>query len=581
MNEDTQIKKAIERAEDLLKQRRQVLSLPPEKALDRILDSPQPAALVHSFPEEDFYFLIHDIGPEDSLPLLSLASDRQWEYIFDIEAWKRDRIEIISVTKWLDLLLNADSNRFIRWLLDHKTEFIEFYLFENIEVIIREHDQDPSDFGEGFFTIDDTFYIRFTDHSFAPEPDKAIKERRNAFLTKLIEHLAAYDHVMYQHLLLEALSIIPAESEEEAYRLRNVRLAEKGFLPFEEAIGIYQPLSPQELEKQSTKSIARSLEKTFLPVPLYHVEMLKEDNLFTNSLKEIETDEILRQIQTEFAGLSNQIIAADQKIIREKEKLRSVLRKACGYLSIGLERLTKENRKPGVARAAELIEKYPLSQIFRIGYGLALELKWQAERWHTKCWFAKQRLPLSFWGEEWLGVLGGLLIKKPLFFDNYKTGVLYREFDSIDDIKETERVLNEIIAFDDLLSLMAIEVKPLSDSLLTHKNFLLTLWARNYLGLSEELSPLALNELKRFFDDLFTGFPDPGKDRPRKTNISMKESFLNWLSDKAGLDPYEISKKLGQALENLFSEIESEYGKVSTKDLDPRYVYLFLLAKQF
>ena len=577
MNEDMQNKMVIERAENLLRQRRQILHMSPEKALDYILDSSQPAAIVHSFSEEDFYFLMHDIGPEDSLPLLSLASGRQWEYIFDIEAWKMDRIEIISVTKWLDLLLKADSSRFTKWLLDHKTEFIEFYLFKNIEVIIREHDQDPSDFGEDFFTIDDTFYIRFADRSFAPESDKVITEHRNVFLEKFIKCLAEHDHATYQHVLLEALSVIPAESEEEAYRLRNVRLAEKGFLPFEEAIGIYQPLSPHELEKQSVKFITKSLEQNFLPIPLYHTEMLTGDNLFINSLKKIEIDEILQQIQTEFAGLSNRIIAADQKTIRKKKELRSVVKKVCGYLSIGLERLTKENKKPGVVRIAELIKKYPLSQIFKTGYGLALELKWRAERWRTGCWFTKQNLPLSFWGEEWLGVLGGLLIKKPLFFDNYKTGVLYREFDSINDIKKTERVLDEIIAFDDLLSLMAIELKPLSDNLLTHKNLLLTLWARHYLNLPNELSPISLNEFKRFFDDLFTEFPDTEKDRQRKTKISMKESFLNWLSDKTSLDQYKISQKLGQALENLFSEIESEYGKVSTKDLDPRYIYLFLL----
>ena len=57
----------------------------------------------------------------------------------------------------------------------------------------------------------------------------------------------------------------------------------------------------------------------------------------------------------------------------------------------------------------------------------------------------------------------------------------------------------------------------------------------------------------------------------------MKELFLGWLSDRASLTNYEISGKLGHTLENLFSEIESEYGKVSSKDLDPRYIHLFLI----
>jgi hypothetical protein len=57
----------------------------------------------------------------------------------------------------------------------------------------------------------------------------------------------------------------------------------------------------------------------------------------------------------------------------------------------------------------------------------------------------------------------------------------------------------------------------------------------------------------------------------------MKESFLSWLSDRTGLANYEISGKLGHTLENLFGEIESEYGKVSSKDLDPRNIHLFLI----
>ena len=57
----------------------------------------------------------------------------------------------------------------------------------------------------------------------------------------------------------------------------------------------------------------------------------------------------------------------------------------------------------------------------------------------------------------------------------------------------------------------------------------------------------------------------------------MKESFLSWLSHSTGLSNFEISRKLGHTLERLFSEIESEYGEVSSEDFDPRYINLFLI----
>ena len=579
MNKDTQNKHPIKPAQRLSMQRKEILSLPADRALDYILNAPHPSAIVHSFPEEDLYFLVHDIGLEDSLPLLSLASNKQWEYMLDIEVWKKDRIEIRSVTKWLDLLFQAAPDRFIKWFLSKKLEFIEFYLFKNIEVVIREHDQDPSDLGNGLFTLDDTFYIRFADYPFEEKSDGEFQKIRNKFLTNFMHRLADYDLITYQSVLLESSSIIPAESEEEAYRLRNVRLAEKGFLPFDEAICIYQPLRPQDIDKHERKyTLVGSDPDSHIPAPAYTVRIIKEDNLFTEALQTIKAEDVLLQIQSEFAALANQIIAADQKNIRNRDELRNVVKKACGYIGIGLERLTGANKVLDVNQSAALIQKYMLSHIFRVGYTLCLDLKWKAEKWRSKSWFAKNGLSLSFWDEEWLGVLGGLLIKKPLCYDNYQTtSSLYRDFSSIEDIRKAEKVLDEIIAFDDLLSLMTIKFETIGDRAITYKNLILTLWARHYLSLPEELAPLSLDELKTFFDDLLIIPKKSQKNKQRKISISMKESFLSWVSEKTGLNIHEITQRLGRTLENLFNAIESEYGGVAKKDLDPRHIYLFLV----
>lgn len=591
MNEDPQLRQAIQRAQNLLETRRRIISLPPEKALDSILEMHQPAALVHSFPEQDFYFLIHDIGPEDSLPLLQLASARQWEYILDMEIWDRDRIKMESVTQWVDLFLQADPERLSKWFLYEQTEFIEFYLFKNIEVKIREHDQDPSYFGDDFFTYDDTYYIRFRDYPFDPKTDSKTKKFRRFCLKKVLDRFAGGDPVRYQQILHESLAVIPSEFEEEAYRLRNVRLAEKGFLPFDEAIGIYQPLSDSQIKNSGKKYISNRYESHTMPRPLLYPEkMMEPDDFFAGSLKVIETDNLLQQIQTEFAGLCNQIITADEKKIRSREELRDVVKKACGFLSIGLQRLMKNPEKPDVSQGAELIRRFLLSDIFRAGYGVASRLKRRAENWLAQSWFMQNDLPLSFWDEEWLGVLGGLLVKKPLFFDNYKTGVLYREFACPDDIEETERVLSSIIAFDDLFSMMEIKPRPLSSGFMTYKNLLLTLWVKDYLELPDKSeTPVSIDfgEFKRFFAELFpevshfacsgSDEPDSLKPEPGKISISMKESFLNWISKESGLDPFEISAKLGQSFEDIFAEMESAYGQVLLKDLDPRYIQMFLL----
>ena len=198
MTDDKIDKKALERFRTLQEKRQQLMALEPKDALERILQDPQPLPLVHSFPEQDLYFLIHDIGPEDTLPLLSLASDRQWEHIADLETWQKDQIDLKSVARWLGLLLDADPDRFIRWFLEQKLEFIEFYLYKNIEVRVREHDQDSSEIGSDFFSLDDSYYIRILDQAVESEADEISDDQRKKFLTKLIKHLADFDHRTYQ-----------------------------------------------------------------------------------------------------------------------------------------------------------------------------------------------------------------------------------------------------------------------------------------------------------------------------------------------------------------------------------------------
>jgi hypothetical protein len=286
-------------------------------------------------------------------------------------------------------------------------------------------------------------------------------------------------------------------------------------------------------------------------------------------------------IQSEFANLCNQIIVADHKTIRERDQLREIVKKGCGYISIGLERLSENRSRVDPRQAAALMTRYPLRQIFKVGFGAALKLKWQAEKWLDQCWFARRELRLTFWGEKWLGVLGGLLIKKPLFYDNYKTGVLYREFESLADINNTEDNFNRIKAIDELLSLMSIEIdRPSAYGFLTYKNLILTLWAGHYLDLpAGKLKPLALNDFKPFFEALLPLRPGGGSDQKRKISRQLKQNFLEWLADDTGLKDFEIAGHLGRTLEHLFKEIEDEIGQVDGKKLDPRYVQLFLLEE--
>lgn len=574
MNEKNPSLLKDEKQKALAADRKKILGLSPEKALEVIAEHPFPVTLIQSMAEEDLYFLVHHIGPDESMPILALASNDQWDYFIDIEGWDKDQINPHQMTRWLKRLLKADADRFTYWIIGEKKDETAFYLYRNIELHIREYEQDPSEISGDFFTEDQTYYIRPRAY---PKEHEKLQEERDLFIKDLLNRLAVYDYALYRDFLLKTQSLIPAETEEELFRQRNVRLAEKGLLPFDEAIGVYQHLKPEELlnrERKSETFEGRNVDT--YPFAIDPEQPAKDADLFSQTLSRINDPAMLQKLQAEFAALCNQVITADQIRIREKEALSPIVRKVSGYLSIGLEKTASKQQNDAPYAHANVIQKYLLSDIFRVGYGCALNLKWKTEKWQRTSWYHHQGLPLNFWGEVFMGVLGGLLIKKPLCFDNYKTGSLYREFSGLLDIETTEARLNTIIAFDDLLSIMDIEIgPPQSHGLLTYENLLLTLWANHYLntdGSAKAPQALTLEQFKRLDKELWRHGP-----RPRKISDTMREIFLGWLSDRSGLTPLDISERMATALEQLFKNIEAELGNVTQKDLDPRFISLFLI----
>ncbi len=564
-----------QRLRELARDRRAILGLPPEKALDAIADHPYPVTLVQSMAHEDLYYFVHHVGPDDALPILALASNEQWEYMVDMEGWEQDHIQSHQMTQWMARLLKSDPDRFTHWIANHKQEETALYLFRNIQLHIREYEEDPGDIGHEYFTEDQTYYIRLLPY---PKEHEKLQEERDQFVKDLLNRLSVYDHPYYRDLLLAAHSVIPAETEEELFRQRNVRLAEKGLLPFDEAIGVYQPLSAADLAERSPKSErfdGRIVDA--YPFPIASKSSAEADNLFSRTLAQIHDAPSLEKLQAEFAGLCNQVISADQRRIREKAALDGIVRKVSDYISIGLEKAEAQADEVAPYFHAKLLQRHLLADLFRVGFGCALSLKWRADKWHAASWYANAGLPISFWGEHLMGVLGGLLLKKPLCYSAYAAGELYREFATLAEIEDARAQLNRMIAFDDLLSLMGVEIGRLrNDLLLTYENLLLTLWANHYLDMgTDPRMPVLLNreQFARLFNELWEE-----DARPRKISNAIREIFLGWLADSSGLRRYEISERMAPELEQLFGKIESELGEVKPEDLDPRYITLFLMA---
>ncbi|HEX9910413.1 MAG TPA: DUF6178 family protein, partial [Desulfatiglandales bacterium] len=365
---------------------REIFSPSGSVALNRILALEDPDAFVRNMAHVDLYWVVKKIGEEDALPVLQMASSEQWEFLLDLELWKKDRLDLRQATAWMERLLQADPDRLVRWLLSEGEYFTYFYLSRNLQVEFKSKDE-MHDVEEGFITLDGVHYMRILD----PEHEEVLRN--------LLQHIASKDYARYHAILMGLSGVAPAEVEEEMYRRRNGRLSEDGFLPYEEAISVYTALKKDLLKKKPSPPVvdSRSSQEDRAEAPLMPILHLSENHLMVEAMRKSGDPLLLNRIALEFAGLCSQVFSAEGLSENTPEALVQTVRKAAGYVNVALERWSGRD----LALCERVLRENPLLDLFRSGFTLALEVRWETEQWLKKAWFARRGFRPTFWEEEW------------------------------------------------------------------------------------------------------------------------------------------------------------------------------------
>ncbi len=522
--------------------------------MDRILAHDNPRHLVQQIPAQDFYWLVKKVGDDDCIPLLRMASDVQKQHLLDLEMWEGDRPNPVTLSLWFARLHLADPRGLIQWFRTHGESLAYYYFFKKIRVEIR-NDEETQDL-EGKFTLDGTFYVS------TPDTDE------REIIEGILRSLAAEDFEQYQRFLATLGGVIPAEMEEDLYRMRNVRLAEHGFLPAEEAMAVYSRFTPDKLALDEPAASVeefsyKKIRELVAVSPLLHVQ---GDNLLTRAFSEIEDPYEVDRIRLEFAGLCNQIIAADGMGVNDLDALIRTCKKAAAHMNLALEKVCGSS----VSMAQGILNKNNLISLFRVGFGLVLDFKWEAERWVKESWFFAQGLEISFWGEAWGNRLKGILKKKPFFYQEVGGEGAYTSFEHISEIETCRTCLNQLKVLDQLFAGLTRMYPPDTGtvgSVPRHfRHVLFNLWARQILNLSPGFSGLKKDQAVLFFPRLRRGEEGP----PYEMSV-FKDVFINDFVACAAHLIEGSRTDLKEVLQLIWKEFVAEYAYVDTNDLDERY----------
>lgn len=533
--------------------------------MHRLMQVDDPREMIRCISAEDFYWMIKKVGEQEVLFLLELASEEQWQYVLDLETWSYDRLDLENSVTWLDLLAQADPLRLVRWLFSGEESLVTYLSFRSLDVIVVEDEEEAWDIPDGFFSLDGVHYIRARNSEDRP------------LIEQLLRIMADEDYDRYHSLLVNLDGVLPAELEEEMYRLRNVRMAEHGFLPREEALEIYAPLDPGNLKPAEAKILPRWFEKTdeggLVPIaPLEHAE---SGNLLTEIVATRLDPGLRDRIRLEFAGLCNQILSADGGFSPEFETLVRVCQKAVSYVNLGLEGLCGKDYDT----IEKMLKDQRLVSMFRVGYSLALKVKWEAERWVARGWFAGKGLKPGFWGEYWGGILSGILRPRPVLYVGAQRPDEFRDFEWLSDLAECLKVIRRLMVLDGLLEKLAgvyrLDPELLEGRELTFRPLFFNLWCRRLLKAEPSFDPITLAQAKSFLNKLRSGKRERGAPYPM---TGYDERFVkDFMAFAADSNP-EAALILEETLLLVWQEFQDEVEWVSLEDLDSRYSK-FLLIK--
>ena len=540
---------------------KEILSQSGSAALNRILTLDKPEEFVRGMAHVDLYWVVKKVGEEDALPILQMASSEQWGFLLDLELWKKDRLDLRQASEWMGRLLQADPDRLVRWLLSDGEHFTYFYLSRMLHVEFKSKDE-AHEVEEGFITLDGIHYLRILD----PEQEEVLRS--------LLHHLAGKDYQRYQAILLGLPGVAPAEVEEEMYRRRNVRLAEDGFLPYEEAVSVYTALKKDLLRERPSAPVVHPRppdeERAEAPVmPILHVS---ENHLMVEAMRRSGDPLLLDRLPPEFAGLCSQVFSAEALSENTPEALVRTVKKAAGYVNVGLERWC--GRDLGLCE--RVLRENTLVDLFRSGFSLALEMRWETERWLKKAWFSRRGFRPAFWEEEWGATLVGVVQKRPLLFDRSQKEEPYRTFESLEDVEACRKILRRLVALDRLLETLVdrhpLEEKWSKDPLFTFHSLLFNYWARKQLGFPPGFAPLSLDQVRDLFRLLRADVQKPPFGMP-----GFKEVFVKDLM--ASAPEFESADQraiLGDTLGILWDKFTEEYAMVGSADLDGRFLRFIL-----
>jgi hypothetical protein len=553
-------------------------SLPVKNQLDIVLQargkerlqylflSDHPEQIVQQLPELEIFLTVKEVGEKDCLDLISMTTPDQFQYLLDLDLWKKDQLDPEKVLQWMETLLEAGEKKVAQFIQSADLEFMALLMkkFLHVNTLDGEHlegmDKIP------LFTLDQFHFVGFK--------GKKTREVFEPFLGILYRT----DEKIYRRLMDALIVELESELEEIGYRLRNSRLAGYGFPDFEEALEIYRFANPDSLIREGRFPQGVNREEGTKERSTFYLTFQNEGPFLSSILSKMDDPREQDRLRQEISALCNKAIVAEAMDLSNIAAMERVFKKVYHTLNLGLEYLSQEEER----RASDILRSLPIQRLFQCGVSVTLLLRRKAETLLKGSWFLSDRENLVFLDPPHFEKFEGILRKRPVL---YRDGMA-EDFKNLRDLKEADDFLEFIKTTTDFLGkqlpispdyLKGLDLSgchPEDWREITLCTIFLTSLANQILQGTFQFQAIQQAQIRDLLSRIFE------KDIQGKGVIKMeiKDGVRNWLSSNEK-DAVKLQHLL--AFQDFCLDLfEEEYGKIPQEQkVDPRFVKGLLIRK--
>ncbi len=565
--------------EDTKEAQRVFNSLSVEKQLDMVLQahgkdriqylflSEHPEQLVQELPELEVFLTVKEAGEKDCLDLISLTTSEQFQFLLDLDFWKRDQLDPEKVLHWMEILLESGEKKVTQFIQSTDIEFIALLLkkFIHATAIDGEHVEEMDRIA--LFTLDQYHFVHFRG------------QRTREVFEPFLQILYRADKNSYQRLMDSLIVEFESELEETGYRLRNSRLSDYGFPDFEESLEIYHFINPDSpISGGRPLEPAAQEEKAKGSSSIFYLAHQEEGPFFSSILSKIDGSQQQHRLKQEIAALCNKAIVAEAIDLSNIAAMERVVKKVYHALNLGLQYLSKDDE----IRALEILPSLPVQKLFQYGVSTTLLLRRKAEALLKGPWFSNEQENLVLLDPPHFEKFEGILRRRPTLYRNW----VYEDFKNPQDLKEADDFLEwikTVITFlGDELKVSPLYLKEMDLSgcypddwrEMTLSTIFLTSLANQILKGRFQFEAIGQAQVKDFLSRVF----DRDTQGKGVIQVEVKNGLRDWLRSVEG---EELKRQHLLAFQDFCLDLfQVQYGKVPPGEkVDPRFAKGLLIRK--